>query len=43
MPIWMAQLPVEVAEQLSPEEIDMLTNDLDEAVQAVCQDYGVEI
>ncbi len=39
----MAQLPVEVAEQLSPEEIDMLTNDLDEAVQAVCQDYGVEI
>ena len=43
MPVWKSELPDEVEQQLKPEKLDMLINDLDEAVQAVCEDYGVEI
>lgn len=43
MPVWRSELPDEVEQQLKPEELDMLINDLDEAVLAVCLDYGVEI
>lgn len=41
--LWKAELPIEVRNQLAPEVIDMLINDLDDAVQAVCEQYGVEI
>jgi hypothetical protein len=41
--LWKSELPIEVRDQLSPEELDMLINDLDDAVQTVCEQYGVEI
>lgn len=43
MPVWRSELPDEVEQQLKPEELDMLINDLDDAVLAVCQDYGIEL
>jgi len=41
--LWKAELPIEVRDQLTEQELDALINDLDEAVEAVCLDYGVEL
>jgi cation transport regulator ChaB len=41
--LWKAELPIEVRDQLTEQELDALINDLNEAVEAVCLDYGVEL
>lgn len=43
MPVWRSELPDEVEQQIAPEELDMLINDLNDAVLMVCEQYGVEI
>jgi hypothetical protein len=40
--VWTSSVTTEMTKGMSGEEIELLIADLDDAVMAVCQDYGIE-
>jgi hypothetical protein len=42
MSVWKSEVTTQMVKDLTIDEIALLVADLDDAVQAVCQDWGVE-
>ena len=42
MDIWKSSVTKELAKGMTDDEIEVLIADLDDAVQAVCQDWSIE-
>lgn len=40
--VWASSVSAEMTKGMTGEEIELLIADLDDAVMAVCQDYGIE-
>jgi trehalose-6-phosphate synthase len=41
-PIWQSTVTAEMVASLSDKDIELLTEELDDAVARICEDFGVE-